>query len=111
MESIVCINIFESTDEMERKFLSKTARSQNQAIIYYQDPFKLVPTSQLAEIADKFTRNEILTSNEIRQIIGIKPSDDPNADMLRNSNISQPNQLEQEPEYEYEEEPEEGYEE
>lgn len=77
-------------DEMKRKFLSKTARSQMQSISYFRDPFKLVPVSDLAEIADKFTRNEILTSNEIRQIVGIKPSDDPQADELRNSNISQP---------------------
>lgn len=99
------------TDEMKRKFLSKTARTQRQSIIYCQDPFKLVPASQLAEIADKFTRNEILTSNEIRQIIGIKPSDDPNADMLRNSNISQPNQMETGAQPGYDEEYEEGYEE
>lgn len=76
-------------DEMKRKFLSKTARSQKQSIAFFRDPFKLVPVSNLAEIADKFTRNEIMTSNEIRQIVGIKPSDDPKADELRNSNISQ----------------------
>ena len=77
-------------DEMKRKFLTKTARSQKQSIAYFRDPFKLVPVNDIAEIADKFTRNEILTSNEIRQIIGIKPSDDPKADQLINSNISQP---------------------
>lgn len=78
-------------DEMKRKFLAKTARSQKQSIMYFRDPFKLVPINNIAEIADKFTRNEILTSNEIRQIIGMKPSDDPKADKLVNSNISQPN--------------------
>ena len=76
-------------DEMKRKFLTKTARSQYQSISFFRDPFKLVPVNNIAEIADKFTRNEILTSNEIRQIIGMKPSDDPKADELRNSNISQ----------------------
>lgn len=76
-------------DEMKRKFLSKTARTQGQSISFFRDPFKLVPVNDLAEIADKFTRNEILTSNEIRQIIGIKPSNDPKADELRNSNINQ----------------------
>ena len=78
-------------DEMKRKFLSKTARSQHQSIMFFNDPFKLVPIDNIAEIADKFTRNEILTSNEIRQIIGMKPSSDPKADRLVNSNISQPN--------------------
>lgn len=77
-------------DEMKRKFLTKTARSRKQTIMYFRDPFKLVPVNDIAEIADKFTRNEILTSNEIRQIIGIKPSDDPRADQLVNSNISHP---------------------
>lgn len=77
-------------DEMKRKFLTKTARSQKQTILFFRDPFKLVPVNQLAEIADKFTRNEILTSNEIRQIVGIKPASDPKADKLINSNISQP---------------------
>lgn len=76
-------------DEMKRKFLTKTARSQNQSIMFFRDPFKLVPVNDIAEIADKFTRNEIMTSNEIRQIVGMKPSDDPKADELRNSNISQ----------------------
>lgn len=79
-------------DEMKRKFLTKTARSQNQTIAFFRDPFRLVPVNNIAEIADKFTRNEILTSNEVRQIIGIKPSDDPKADRLINSNISQPTQ-------------------
>ena len=76
-------------DEMKRKFLTKTARSQRQSIEFFRDPFKLVPVNDIAEIADKFTRNEILTSNEIRQIVGIKPSNDPKADELINSNISQ----------------------
>ena len=79
-------------DEMKRKFLTKTARSQNQTIAFFRDPFRLVPVNNIAEIADKFTRNEILTSNEVRQIIGIKPSDDPKADRLINSNISQSKQ-------------------
>lgn len=77
-------------DELKRKFLTKTARSQKQSILFFRDPFKLVPVNDIAEIADKFTRNEILTSNEIRQIIGMKPSEDPKADELVNSNISQP---------------------
>lgn len=77
-------------DEMKRKFLTKTARSQGQSIGCYRDPFKLVPINEMAEAADKFTRNEIMTSNEIRQAIGMKPSDDPKADKLVNSNISQP---------------------
>lgn len=76
-------------DEMKRKFLTKTARSQKQSILFFRDPFKLVPVADLSEIADKFTRNEIMTSNEIRQIIGMKPSDDPKADVLKNSNISE----------------------
>ena len=78
-------------DEMKRKFLTKTARSQKQSIAFYRNPFKLVPVNDLAEIADKFTRNEIMSSNEFRQIVGLKPSDDPKADQLVNSNISQPN--------------------
>lgn len=77
-------------DEMKRKFLTKTARSQRQSIMFFRDPFRLVPVNDIAEIADKFTRNEIMTSNEIRQVIGMKPSDDPKADQLVNSNISQP---------------------
>ena len=81
-------------DEMKRKFITKTARSQMQSICAFRDPFKLVPVNDMAEIADKFTRNEIMTSNEIRQKIGMKPSDDPKADQLVNSNISQPNEAE-----------------
>lgn len=77
------------TGAMKRNFLTKTARTQGQTIMAFSNPFKLVPISQMAEIADKFTRNEILSSNEIRQIIGFRPSDDPKADELRNSNISQ----------------------
>ena len=77
---------------MKRKFLSKTARAQNQSIVFFRDPFKLVPVADLAELGDKMTRNEILTSNEIRQIMGFKPSDDPKADQLINSNISQPDE-------------------
>lgn len=75
-------------DEMKRKFLTKTARTQKQSIMFFRDPFKLVPVNELAEISDKMTRNEILSSNEIRQVIGRKPSKDPKADELRNSNIS-----------------------
>lgn len=82
-------------DEMKRKFLSKTARSQKQSIMFFRDPFRLVPVADLAEIADKFTRNEIMTSNEIRQIVGMKPSDDPRADELRNANINQPEEKDQ----------------
>ena len=78
-------------DELKRKFLTKTARSQLQSIMFFRDPFRLVPVTELATIADTFTRNEILSSNEIRQIIGLKPSSDPKADQLVNSNISQPN--------------------
>lgn len=78
-------------NEFKRKFLTKTARTQMKSVVFFRDPFRLVPVSQIAEIADKFTRNEIMTSNEIRQIIGMKPSDDPKADQLVNSNISQPN--------------------
>lgn len=84
-------------DEMKRKFLTKTAISQNQTIMYFMDPFKLVPVSNLADIADKFTRNEILSSNEVRQIIGMKPSEDPKADQLINKNIAQPNNGEEVP--------------
>lgn len=78
--------------EFKRKFLTKTARSQGQSIEYYRDPFRLVPVNDIAEIADKFTRNEIMTSNEIRQVIGFKPSDDPKADQLINSNLYQEEQ-------------------
>lgn len=77
-------------DEMKRKFLTKTARSQRQSILYFRDPFNLVPVNDIAKIADTFTRNEIMTSNEIRQAIGMKPSEDPKADQLVNSNISRP---------------------
>lgn len=83
-------------DEMKRKFLTKTARSQSQSISFFRDPFKLVPVNNIAEIADKFTRNEIMTSNEIRQVIGMKPSDDPRADELRNKNLSAPSESEPE---------------
>lgn len=76
-------------DEMKRKFLSKTARSQKKSIMFFRDPFKLVPVNDMAEIADKMTRNEIMTSNEIRQSIGMKPADDPSADELRNKNLSE----------------------
>lgn len=75
------------TNEMKRKFLTKTARTQGQTIMFFKDPFKLVPVNQIAEIADKFTRNEILTSNEVRQIVGFKPASDPKADELINSNM------------------------
>lgn len=85
-------------DEIKRKFLTKTARSQRQSILYFRNPFKLVPVNDIAEIADKFTRNEIMTSNEIRQIVGMKPHDDPKADQLINSNLNHP-----------EEQPPEGY--
>ena len=77
-------------NEIKRKFLSVTARTQKHSIMFFRDPFKLVPVNDIAEIADKLTRNEIMTSNEIRQKIGMKPSDDPKADELRNSNITQP---------------------
>jgi hypothetical protein len=77
------------TDEFRRKFLTKTARTQGQTIFFFQDPFKLVPTSQIADISDKLTRNEILSSNEVRAIIGYKPSSDPAANELRNKNLNQ----------------------
>ena len=77
-------------DAMKRTYLTKTARSQKQSILFFRDPFKLVPVSSVADLADKLTRNEIMTSNEIRQILGIKPSSDPNADELRNKNLSAP---------------------
>lgn len=80
------------TDEIKRKFLTKTARAQKQTVMYFRDPFKLTPVLDLAEIADKFTRNEIMTSNEIRQIVGMKPADDPSADELRNKNLNQSNE-------------------
>ena len=93
-------------ESMRRTFLTKTARTQGQSIMFFRDPFKLVPIDNIAEIADKFTRNEIMTSNEIRQIVGMKPSTDPKADELVNSNLNQ--QMETVP---YEEEPTEEYEE
>ena len=77
-------------DEMKRKFLTKTARSRNHSIQFFRDPFKLVPVNDIAEIVDKFTRNEVMTKNEMRQIVGMKPSDDPKADELRNANLSEP---------------------
>lgn len=86
------------TNEFTRKFLTKTARTQHQAIRFFKDPFRLVPVDNIAEIADKFTRNEIMTSNEFRQVIGMKPSSDPKADELRNKNLNQSN--EQVPPYE-----------
>lgn len=77
------------TDEIKRKFLTKTARSQRKSILYFKDPFKLVPVSSIPDLADKLTRNEVMSSNEIRQIMGMKPSNDPGADELRNKNINQ----------------------
>lgn len=79
-------------EEMTRKWLSKTARTQGQSIRFFKDPFKLIPVSQLAEMSDKLTRNEIMTSNEVRGIIGLKPSDDPKANELRNSNLNHPDE-------------------
>lgn len=81
-------------DEMKRKWLTEEARSQKQSILFFRNPFKLVPVNDIAEIADKFTRNEIMTSNEIRQVMGLKPSDDPKADMLINSNLNQSKEIE-----------------
>ena len=86
---IIEVIVAAMVDEMKRKFLTKTARSQGQSISMFRDPFRLAPVSDIAEIADKFTRNEIATSNEIRQIIGWKPSKDPSADELRNKNLNQ----------------------
>ena len=86
MEPIVAAVV----DEMKRKFLTKTARTKGQSIVYFRDPFSLVPINEIAKIADTFTRNEILTSNEIRQIIGMKPASDPKADQLINSNLNHP---------------------
>ena len=77
------------TDAMTRKFLTKTARTQGQRVMFFRDPFKLVPIGELAEIGDKFTRNEILTSNEMRAIIGRRPSKDPRANKLTNKNLGQ----------------------
>lgn len=82
------------TEEMERKWISKTAQSQNQGIRFFREPFKLVPVQQIADIADKFTRNEIISSNEMRAVIGMKPSKDPKADELRNSNLNHPDENE-----------------
>lgn len=96
-------------DELKRKFLTKTARSQGQSIMMFRDPFKLVPVDNIAEIADKFTRNEIMTSNEFRQVIGMKPSDDPKADQLVNANISQPKEENEEQETQDMQEQEERY--
>lgn len=84
------------TNELNRKFISRRARSEGQAIMFYKDPFRLVSVNSMAEIADKFTRNEIMTSNEIRQAIGMKPADDPKADMLVNSNMPQSNAIAEE---------------
>ena len=79
-------------DAMKRNFLTKTARTQGQTIMFFREPFKLVPVNNIAEIADKFARNEIMSSNEVRQIIGMKPSDDPKADELRNANLNHPDE-------------------
>lgn len=92
IEPILCA----ITEEMERKWISKTARTQYQAIRFFRDPFKLVPLNNIADLADKFTRNEILTSNEIRAIIGMKPDGDPKADKLINSNINHPEEVQKE---------------
>lgn len=78
-------------ESMRRSFLTKTARTQKQSVIFFRDPFRLVPIENIAEIADKFARNEIMTSNELRQVVGLKPHKDPNADKLMNSNMPQPN--------------------
>ena len=81
-----------AVDELKRKFLTQEQRDSGESVMCFRDPFKLAPVSTVAEMADKFTRNEIMTSNEFRQVIGMKPSQDPNADRLRNANISQPNE-------------------
>jgi hypothetical protein len=86
--------VYAIVDEIKRKFLTPTARTQRQSILAFKDPFKLVPVNDIAEIADKFTRNEIMSSNEIRQVIGMKPSTDPKADMLVNSNLNQSGAIE-----------------
>ena len=96
-------------NEMRRKFLTQTARTQGKSIVYFRDPFKLVPVNNIADIADKFTRNEIMSSNEFRQIIGRKPSDDPKADQLVNSKISQSKQTEQQWVNDSEEQNEQSY--
>ena len=85
-------------DEIKRKFLSRTARAQGKTLMFFRDPFKLVPVAELASIADTFTRNEIMTSNEVRQIIGMKPSGDPEADKLRNKNLNKSESETNEPE-------------
>lgn len=90
IEPIMC----EIVENMERKWISKTAQTQGQAIRYFRNPFRLTPVSKIAEMADKFTRNEILSSNELRSSIGYAPSKDPQADMLRNSNINHPDEKE-----------------
>ena len=92
--AVICAALAE---EMTRTFLTKTARTQGQSISFFQDPFKLVPISSIADIADKFTRNEILSSNEIRAIVGFKPVDDARADELRNKNLNQTKDAEQAP--------------
>lgn len=96
--------------EMKRKFLTPNARTRGQSIEFFRDPFTLVPVSQVAEMADKFTRNEIMTSNEFRQVVGLKPSSDPKADELRNKNLSEPAGAEEPYQDEYGEYPDEGYE-
>lgn len=95
--------------EMKRKFLTPNARTRGQSIEFFRDPFTLVPVSQVAEMADKFTRNEIMTSNEFRQVVGLKPSSDPKADELRNKNLSEPAGAEEPYQDEYGEYPDEGY--
>lgn len=95
-------------DEAKRKFLSKTARTQKQSIMYFRNPFKLVPVNELAESADKMTRNEIMTSNEFRQVIGLKPSSDPKADQLINSNLNHPDEKPKLPEKVVEDSKKEG---
>lgn len=92
------------TDEMKRKFLTKTARTQGQSIAFFRDPFKLIPSSEIADIADKMVRNQIMSPNEMRQKLGMSPSDDPRADELRNPNISEPAAEAQEEYEEHEEE-------
>ena len=98
-------------DAMKRSFLSKTARTQGQTIMFFREPFKLVPVTNIADIADKFTRNEIMSSNELRQIIGFKPSKDPKADELRNSNLNHPDEGGDAPEDQDFDEPDTEYEE
>lgn len=91
-------------DEFKRKFLTKTARTQKQSIMYFRDPFRLVPVNQMADIADKFTRAQVLTANEVRAIVGFKPvTDDPEADVLKNPNLNQPAEEEEEYEEDYDE--------